>query len=93
MQWCEELDLPYQTINARYKRDSNIIPERLFRPIGSNRNNRGSNNHKSKINEEQAKEIKKRLLNNETAVNIAKDYNVSKSLIYDIKRGKTWSHI
>ena len=32
-QWCEELNLPYKTINARFKRNRNITPEKLFRPV------------------------------------------------------------
>ena len=32
-QWCEELGFPYDTIRARLRRDTNITPERLFRPI------------------------------------------------------------
>lgn len=33
-QWCEELNLSYDTIRTRLRRDANITPERLFRPVG-----------------------------------------------------------
>lgn len=36
-QWCEELNLPYDTIRTRLRRDANITPERLFRPVGKYR--------------------------------------------------------
>lgn len=36
-QWCEELNLPYDTIRTRLRRNANITPERLFRPVGKYR--------------------------------------------------------
>lgn len=55
---------------------------------------KGENNSCSKLTVDEVKEIK-RLLNNseKTMTEIAKDYNVSRTLIGHIKRGKLWSFV
>jgi len=93
MEWCEELDIPYKVAHARYQRDKNISFERLFRPVGTDRDNKGSRNHNSKINEETARQIKIRLKNKEKIKDIAEELNISRSIVSDIKRGRTWKNI
>lgn len=53
---------------------------------------KGSARYESKITETQAKIIKK-LLKTKPPVFIYKKLNVSKHIVYDIKRGKTWKHV
>lgn len=55
---------------------------------------KGSNNHESKLTEEQVLDIRKKY--NPTKITykeIAKEYNVSKSCIANIIQGNTWRHI
>lgn len=47
----------------------------------------------SKLNEEQVRNIKKRLSEGESHLTIAKEYNVSRTAILDIKKNKTWKDI
>lgn len=54
---------------------------------------KGENRYNSKLTPEDVVEIKKRLKNNETCSNIAKDYPISRSGIYEIKKEKNWKHI
>lgn len=81
----------YQTLSRRYSRGDR--GDRLIRNVGKDRNNKGEKNSSSKITEKEAREIKQKILNGEKNCNIAKEYNVSKYLISDIRRGKTWRHI
>lgn len=53
----------------------------------------GENSSNAKLNNNKVKEIKKRLCKGDTLKNIAKDYSVSTTVISNIKRNKTWSHI
>jgi hypothetical protein len=46
-----------------------------------------------KINNKIAKEIKTMLLKNKPAKRISEEYNISKYIVYDIKRNKTWKLI
>ena len=90
MQLTEKLGFDYKVIYARYRRGDR--GERLIRPVGKGRKNkRGKENNKTKITKEQAIEIKKRLKNNEVCTHIAKDMDISKYIIYDIKRNRTWN--
>lgn len=54
---------------------------------------RGSNNFNAKLNEEQVLEIKRSFLNNVSIVELMKKFNVSRSIVSNIKRGKTWKHV
>ena len=66
-------------------------PDRLFRPIGTERKIRiGELNNKTKITTAEAIEIKKRLELKHKVIDIANELKISKYLIYDIKRKKTW---
>jgi hypothetical protein len=56
-------------------------------------NKKGQNNGQSKLTEEQAKEIKRRLASGETQSRIAAAFNISQRAISDINCGTTWSHI
>ena len=47
----------------------------------------------AKFNEEEVRQIRRRLAEGETQTKIAKDFNVSKDAISSIKRGRTWSHV
>lgn len=53
----------------------------------------GERNHRSKITEDQAKEIKSLLLQKIPAIQISSQLNIYKGIVYDIKRGKIWTHI
>jgi len=55
----------------------------------------GASNGNSKLDEESVLEIKKLLLSEDkiSTTNIAKRFGVSRPTIYDIKNGKTWSHL
>jgi group I intron endonuclease len=53
----------------------------------------GEKNHKSKINNETAKEINRLLALKVPSTVISKQLQVSVYVVYDIKRGKTWKEI
>jgi len=48
---------------------------------------------RNKLTESDVKQIKQRLLSGEKPVHISQDYPVSAPTIYDIKWGRTWTHI
>lgn len=50
----------------------------------------GTKHWKSKLNEEQVRDIKKQLSNGRTGYQIGKQYNVSHQAIYSIKYGVNW---
>lgn len=55
---------------------------------------KGSDNPTSKINEDVARQIKLSLKSEEkTHYQIAKDFNVSKSIVDHISTGRTWKHV
>jgi len=56
---------------------------------------KGEKSGKSKLTKQQVIEIKKRLLNYQWGddIRIAKDYNVDRSCINNIKNGRTWKHL
>jgi hypothetical protein len=54
---------------------------------------RGMYNPSAKLSEGQAREIKKRLRDGETVSAIAEVFNVSISIVREIKFGRTWKHI
>ena len=84
--------IAYGTLNARYQDGDR--GERLIRPLNADRTTlRGEKNVKAVITTEIAKDIKLSLARGETSASIAKRHNVSKYLVYDIKRNKTWKHI
>lgn len=54
--------------------------------------NHGESHPMKKLNIDEAREIKKRLADGESAAKIAKDYpHVSKSAVAHIKAGKNWA--
>lgn len=53
----------------------------------------GENHPRAKLTEKQVKTIKVRLKKGELGTHIAKDYNVSRRTIYDIKNNRNWVHI
>ena len=53
----------------------------------------GARNPNSKLNEDIVREIKERLTQGESGYSLAKIFGVNKVTIYDIKSGKTWSHV
>jgi NUMOD4 motif/HNH endonuclease len=55
--------------------------------------NQGENFYAHKLTEKDVKEIRKRLAKGETQLSIAGDYGVSRSLVGQIKQGRTWTHI
>ncbi len=54
---------------------------------------KGSKHCGSKLNEDQVRDIKKQLEENEKICILAKKYGVNSGTIYDIRNGKTWKHI
>lgn len=54
---------------------------------------KGSKNPAATITEQQARAIKKRLAKGERQIDIARHFDISKSIISRIATGKTWSHI
>ena len=54
---------------------------------------KGSKNGYAKITDEEAIKIFNRLNNGESPTEIAKDYPITRQAIYEMKWGKTWSHI
>lgn len=90
MQICELLELPYRTITQRY--NSGERGERLIRAVGAERKSRADGKGATnKITEEQARAIKEDLKEKVNCIELAKKHLVSKHIIYDIKRGKTWA--
>ncbi len=55
--------------------------------------NRGENTKSAKLTDAQAREIKIRLANGERIPAVAAAFNVSLSIIREIKYGRTWKHI
>lgn len=91
-QLSEKIGIEYSVINARYNRGDRSI-ERLCRATGKDRNNKGNSNPKAKLTEKQVIEIKKMLKDNIPGAEIANKLGVSKYVVSDIKRGKTWNHV
>jgi hypothetical protein len=56
-----------------------------------NLNIRGHKNPSAKLNEDQVRQIKKRLENGDTQPKIAEDFGVAQSSISQIKRGEIWA--
>lgn len=54
---------------------------------------RGMYNPSAKLSEGQAREIKQRLANGEQIASVAAAFDVSLSIIREIKYGRTWTHI
>jgi len=53
----------------------------------------GSLNCNAKLTEAIVTEIKRRLLAGDTGTSLAKEYGVAHGRIYDIKHGRSWSHV
>jgi len=84
--------LPPALLFGRYERGDR--GERLIRKSGEDRDTqKGTKNVNNKISEEQAKLIKEKLSRKEKPLDIAKEMKVSKYIVYDIKRGRTWNWI
>lgn len=61
--------------------------------INKGRHPKGSNTYNAKLNEEQVSIIKRRYLDGEKQVPLAKEFGVPRSTIDNLVRGKTWKHI
>lgn len=88
---AEKSGIDHKTLFIRYKRGDK--GHDLFRDNNKRVRGRGEGNHKAKITEDEAIKIKILLSKGIKQIEIAKMFGVSKYLISDIKRGKTWSHI
>jgi hypothetical protein len=77
--------------NASNMRDA-AAKGRVHRPVGQTWT-RGHRNGQSKLTDEQVATIRVRLAQGERHPAIARDYNVSSSLICQINTGKRWSHL
>jgi len=92
IQLSEETGVPYSTLSARHDRGDNI--HLLARPLNaSTGRKRGENNHKAKITEQIARKVKRRIACGESCLSIARTMKISKHIVYDIKREKTWKHV
>lgn len=56
-------------------------------------NFKGSANPMSKLNEEKVKQIKERVLTGERQVDLAKEFEVNKTIVNKIVNGTAWSHV
>lgn len=84
--------LSINLLSNRYK--SGDVGKRLVRNLFEDRNVRiGTLNNNNKITEDQAIYIKAKLKQGFSPINIHNETNISKHIIYDIKRGKTWTWI
>jgi transposase-like protein len=54
---------------------------------------RGENNSLSKLKENDIRAIRKRIENGDSHADIAKEFNIHKVTVSDIKSGKTWSYV
>ena len=90
LQLSERLNMSYGMLSARYERGDR--GEILVRPVQSERiKSRGENNNLNKITEQTAREVKSDLAKGMTQPQISAKHNVSRNIVYDIKRGKTWA--
>jgi len=53
----------------------------------------GEKNWNSKLTENQVIEIKRRLISGEVGANLAIEFGLSRTHVYSIKHGKSWSHV
>ena len=91
-EYAERTGLSATMLYARYNRGER--GDRLTRePFCDKKVQRGTLNANNVITKEQAKLIKARLSKGETAIQISRSLNISKHIVYDIKRGKTWAWI
>ncbi|USK99894.1 hypothetical protein [Bacillus tropicus] len=88
---AEKSGIDHKTLFNRFKRGDR--GDVLFRDSNKRVRGLGAGNHKAKITEDEAKKIKILLNKGVKQTEIAAIFGVSKYLISDIKRGKTWSHV
>ena len=68
--------------------------ENIADMVKKGRQAKGSRNGRSKLDESKVRQIKRRLRQDGAVqAQIARDFGVSSSVIRDIKRGKTWTHV
>ncbi|BCC74234.1 hypothetical protein BCJMU51_p2089 (plasmid) [Bacillus cereus] len=67
--------------------------QKLKRTMAEKEVNKGSKNGRAKLNEEEVKQIKKLLKEGEKIMEIAKQYNISRQLVSNIKHEKRWAHV
>ena len=56
-------------------------------------NNKGSKHPQVKLSDEEAIEIFQRLNNGQSPTEIAKDYPITRQAIYEMKHGRSWTHL
>jgi len=90
-QLSEKTNIDYSVLNTRYHRGDR--GECLIRSVWSGfKPKNGENNGMAQITEKDAKVIKDMLYNNINYLEISRRLNISKHIIYDIKRNRTWKH-
>jgi hypothetical protein len=88
----EKKGLSIRMMHARYVRGDR--GKRLLRdPYADRKTQKGVLNVNNKITESQAKLIKEKLKSGLSPIQISRDMDISKNIVHDIKRGKTWSWI
>lgn len=73
--------------------DNMKYASKLGRLSVPHKNQAGERNYKSKLTDEQVREIKKMLADNVKQIDIAKTFGVSREIIVQIKIGNNWKHI
>jgi len=54
---------------------------------------KGSNNPNCKLNEEKVRQIKSKILLGQKPSTLSEEFNISKRVIYSIKKGIAWKHV
>lgn len=78
--------------SSGYKMSEESIQKTLDTKLRNGSTNSGSKHPNSKLTEEDVIEIKNLIKSGFSITDIAKQFNVTKHAISDIKRGKSWSH-
>lgn len=61
--------------------------------VSKGRQAKGIDNGRSKLTEQQVRDIRKQLSNGRNSCLIAEDFNVTRKVIYSINKNYTWRHI
>lgn len=91
-QWSEDLGIPAYVLIQRLAR--RLPLEQVFH-VGrlTANSSRGSSHHRSKLTEDQAREIRRKYNDGQHVSDIAKEYGVGHNCIRAAVSGKTWAHL
>jgi hypothetical protein len=93
--WAKEINISVQTLYARLTKYGYSVEEALNLKLNHNKgqNFSGDKNPMSKLTVNEVKQIKKLVLGGEKIVSLAKQFNVSNSVISNIKNGHRWKTV